>query len=121
VHREREKLKKTIVKLEDEKGKLLSTISELHDGLRYLTHRLNNMTRPVKVPNYGYDIMDDMILHEEKISKFKGGGSDSKSANEQGESSKDTHASQRSRTKVTMFNNMSKHPANLISISQLCD
>jgi len=49
----------------------MSTVSELHDEVRYLTHRLNNMTRPVKVPNYGYDILDNMILLEEKISKFK--------------------------------------------------
>lgn len=81
---EREKLKKTIVKLEDENGKLLSTVSELHGEVKYLTHRLNNMTKPVKVPNYGYDIINDMILLKKFPSKFKGVGSNAKLSNEQG-------------------------------------
>jgi len=89
----------------------VSIIFELQNEVRYLAHRLNNVNKPAKVPNYGYDVMEDRVLLKEKISKLEGVGLSSKSANERGGTSKDTHGS---RTKVTMSNHTSKHSVNSI-------
>jgi hypothetical protein len=48
VYIEREKMKRTVIKLEDEIGSLTSTVSDLKNEVRYLTHRLNNVNKPIK-------------------------------------------------------------------------
>jgi len=57
-------MKRTIIKLEDELGSLTSTVSDLKNEVRYLTHRLNNVNKPIIMPNNGHDIRDDMIMLE---------------------------------------------------------
>jgi len=104
---EREKQKKIIAKLEDENEKLLSTVYELQNEVRFLTYQLDNLTKSVRIPYNGPNMLNEICLVEKGFKNFTGKRPNSKSLNEQGESSKNMLVSPKSKIKVTMFDNIS--------------
>lgn len=84
---EREKQKKLIIKLELEKGKIISTVAELQNELMFLTHELESMTKSIRMFHNGSDMLDEILLVGKRFKNFTRVGFNSQSLNKQGETS----------------------------------
>ena len=75
-----------------------------------MTYQLDIMTNSIRMPNNGYDMLDEILLVGKRSKNFTSVGFNSQSLNKQGEAPKTEFISPENKIEFIKYDNMSKHP-----------